>query len=371
MYRSFSREVQDQVRAERAKYFKLQKGKVPADQDRSPPSTSNTQLSSAPTIYASSPTTDFSTDSSKSNDMSSNTSSNKRFKSSDMSSKTTSAAAPEAPIIVRFYDPVEQAKGAHDRTLEYILSWPDGKLESCHNYIQMLFPVPEGSAFNWEAPIINRETMDAFRSRSELRQSLRRSFARMIDFYGFEITYQYSQKGEKDEAEKKNVKAGDDAGAETVKRNGVEAESSTVNSDAATTTAFESEEGKKSEVQDSTKSKPSPQNGTPSFPPAEPSNNIASLDLHIIRAPHWSKSFNNWVRRFDHNHLRITRILRCLRILGLQKECDAFFAALNEVYDDPKFNISGTSMDFWTRAVTRPLYTAPDNEVRVEFTDCM
>jgi len=203
-----------------------------------------------------------------------------------------------APLIVRFYDPQEHAKDANGRTLEQILSWPDSKLESCHNYIQMLFPVPEGSAFSWEAPIINRETMDAFRSRSELRESLRRSFKRMLSFYGFEVAHQAR----------------------------------------------------------------STQDATPSLAPGAPSNNVASLEYHIVRSSDWEVCFKNWVHRSDHNHLRISRILRCLRILGLQKECDAFFAALKEVYKDPKLNIGDTSMDFWTRAATRALYLAPDNQ---------
>ena len=64
----------------------------------------------------------------------------------------------------------------------------------------------------------------------------------------------------------------------------------------------------------------------------------------------------------NHNHLRITRILRCLRVLGLQEECDVFFAALKRVYDDPSINIGPRSLEFWTRAVERPLYMAPDDE---------
>jgi hypothetical protein len=64
----------------------------------------------------------------------------------------------------------------------------------------------------------------------------------------------------------------------------------------------------------------------------------------------------------DHNHLRITRILRCLRVLGLQAECDAFFAALCGVYADPEIRIAKTSLEYWTRAVEAPLHVAPDGE---------
>jgi hypothetical protein len=107
------------------------------------------------------------------------------------------------PLIVRFYDVDVQARDSRGRTQEEILAWSDTQLESCHNYIQMLFPVPEGSAFNWEAPIIDRETMDTFRSRKDLRDRLRQSFERMLGFYGFTVEIQPAD--EKDAAEPKDA----------------------------------------------------------------------------------------------------------------------------------------------------------------------
>jgi hypothetical protein len=82
----------------------------------------------------------------------------------------------------------------------------------------------------------------------------------------------------------------------------------------------------------------------------------------IVRGPNWNRASRNWCVRFDHNHLRITRILRSLRVLGLQKEYQAFFAALKDVHADPEFSISDRSMMYWRRAVERPLYLAPDDE---------
>ena len=68
------------------------------------------------------------------------------------------------------------------------------------------------------------------------------------------------------------------------------------------------------------------------------------------------------MRRSDHNHLRITRILRSLRVLGLEAEAKAFYDALTEVFDASKGHIGQKSMMFWTRAVSRPLHLAPDVE---------
>lgn len=88
----------------------------------------------------------------------------------------------------------------------------------------------------------------------------------------------------------------------------------------------------------------------------------SSSGYHIVRGPKWRRNSQNWCVRFDHNHLRVTRILRCLRILGLQTECDAFFDALKRVFDDPAISISERSLTYWQRAVKRPLSIAPDDE---------
>lgn len=69
----------------------------------------------------------------------------------------------------------------------------------------------------------------------------------------------------------------------------------------------------------------------------------------------------NWVSRFNHNHLRITRIIRCLRVLGLDEEAKAFFDAVEKVHGETG-RIGDRSLMFWTRAMERPLYLAPEDE---------
>ena len=56
----------------------------------------------------------------------------------------------KSQAIVRFYDSDLKGKDAFGRTQAEILSWSDTKLEASHNYIQMLFPLPEGSPYNSE-----------------------------------------------------------------------------------------------------------------------------------------------------------------------------------------------------------------------------
>lgn len=241
------------------------------------------------------------------------------------------SAEARSQLIVRFYDPNIKAKDAKNRTLEEILSWPDAQLESSHNYIQMLFPLPEGSMFNWDAPVIDLAVMQAFRSRSELRQQLRRSFERMLKFYGFSLSTTLENDSEKDAI----------FGATQTDVN----TDSPINADASAS-------GVKTTPKEST------------FPPGSHKNITVSnpLPCHIFRAPNWRKQFQNWAGLFDHNHLRLTRILRCLRVLGLQKECQAFFKALEHAFHDPETRISEKSMGFWRLAVTRPLQWAPDGQ---------
>jgi hypothetical protein len=84
----------------------------------------------------------------------------------------------------------------------------------------------------------------------------------------------------------------------------------------------------------------------------------------------------NWLKRFDHNHLRISRIIRfvilscssiiqgdvlisidrSLRILGLEPVASAFYQALVQ----NATGVSERSLMYWDRAARRPLHLAPD-----------
>ena len=198
------------------------------------------------------------------------------LKAHNMASQST----PE-PFIVRFYDPNIQAKDRRGRTRSSILAWSDDELEYHHDYIQLLFPLPEGSPFNPSAPVIDEVTFNAFRSRLELQTQLRTSLQRMLRFYGFQFASETADGGD-------------------------------------------------------------------------------SQTLQVVEGANYPEASRNWVRRFNHNHLRITRILRSLRVLGLENEALEFFKALKRVYEGGK--IGQKSMMFWTRAIERPLYLAPEDD---------
>lgn len=188
---------------------------------------------------------------------------------------------PAMQRLVDFYDPATKGKDVVGRTLDQILAWRDTRLESQHDFIQILFPLPEGSVVNEWAPVVDEETFLYLRQDSAgFQRTMRRVLARMLAFYGFDIAW-----------------GPDAAGA-----------------------------------------------------------GVVSV---TAKAGAEDESFPRWVRPRDHNHLRISRILRSLRVLGLGDEARAFFGALVRVFDTYR-RIGDDSMKFWRRAVELPLHVAPD-----------
>ncbi len=155
------------------------------------------------------------------------------------------------------------------RYLHEIQKWPDDLLEAVHDHIQWLFPLPEASGFNLAAPVLNRESIQEFRTHPDLQEKLRVSFLRMMNFYGLE-----TRSGEQ---------------------------------------------------------------------------------ITVTRAPNFVAKATWWLSSGNHNHLRITRILRCLSLLGLEEESKAFFGCLSEIYEaeqsKPMPAISDETMLYWREAI--------------------
>ncbi len=64
--------------------------------------------------------------------------------------------------IVPFY--LGTQRDSEGRTIAEIWAWDFEKLEYIHDYIQWLFPLPERSAFNPDAPIVDDEVIQAFQT---------------------------------------------------------------------------------------------------------------------------------------------------------------------------------------------------------------
>jgi hypothetical protein len=170
---------------------------------------------------------------------------------------------PVALPLVEFYS--GRAPDHAGRFVEQIQHWPDEKLEAVHDFIQWLFPLAEPSPVNPLAPVLDRETMQAFAAQPDLRQNLRVSFLRMLRFYGLEI----------------------DPG-----------------------------------------------------PPAA-----------MKRAANFPQRAAVWLHPGNHNHLRITRIMKSLALLGLKEDAGAFLGCLETIYAEAPGKISATSLHFWRTAI--------------------
>jgi hypothetical protein len=57
-----------------------------------------------------------------------------------------------------------------------------------------------------------------------------------------------------------------------------------------------------------------------------------------------------WITPYNHNYLRLTRILKCLGLAGLDKEKNALKSALNALYLLHKDTIGETTKRFWDNA---------------------
>jgi len=101
--------------------------------------------------------------------------------------------APPHPIVA-FYEGTK--RDSKQRWLKDILKWDSDRLEYNHDYIQWLFPLPEKSGANWDAPTIDRQCFEAFQAQPELRARLRDSFVTMLRFYGLRMLDKRDESGE-------------------------------------------------------------------------------------------------------------------------------------------------------------------------------
>jgi hypothetical protein len=72
--------------------------------------------------------------------------------------------------------------------------------------------------------------------------------------------------------------------------------------------------------------------------------------IAIERAPDFAARAQNWLWPMNHNHLRLTRILRSTLLLGLDAESKALFRALNALYREYPDRIPSRTHAFWSSA---------------------
>ena len=86
--------------------------------------------------------------------------------------------------------------------------------------------------------------------------------------------------------------------------------------------------------------------------------NIKSNDLaksNIVTSSKWFLSFlernTHWRRRHDHHYLRITRIIKSLRLLVSDEEANKFYESFIELIDESlRSKINLTTLSYWENA---------------------
>jgi hypothetical protein len=71
----------------------------------------------------------------------------------------------------------------------------------------------------------------------------------------------------------------------------------------------------------------------------------------ITKAAHFPERAVNWLAFGDHNMLRITRILKCLRLCGFGENARAFLAFLLNLYEERPRDIGMETLAYWQDAV--------------------
>jgi hypothetical protein len=73
---------------------------------------------------------------------------------------------------------------AAGRSIAEIWAWDHRRLEMVHDFVQWLFPLPEPSRFNPEAPLLSPADVAAFRADADLQARARHSLDLMLAFFG-------------------------------------------------------------------------------------------------------------------------------------------------------------------------------------------
>jgi hypothetical protein len=79
------------------------------------------------------------------------------------------------------------AADAEGRTLAELWAYSDADLEGIHDFIQWMFPLPEPSRFNPDAPLVTPDDVSEFRADPRLRENLRRSLGVFLAFLGLRL----------------------------------------------------------------------------------------------------------------------------------------------------------------------------------------
>jgi hypothetical protein len=72
--------------------------------------------------------------------------------------------------------------------------------------------------------------------------------------------------------------------------------------------------------------------------------------VHISESASFARRRDNWLVPYNHNHLRLTRILTSVRTLGLPEHSIALFDCLEKICTTRPDAISHETFGYWQRA---------------------
>lgn len=72
--------------------------------------------------------------------------------------------------------------------------------------------------------------------------------------------------------------------------------------------------------------------------------------LEIVRGPRFAERSRTWLHPGNHNFLRITRVLKSLRLLGLEDLAEGFLLGLEEIYREHSAVIGTVTHAYWREA---------------------
>ena len=80
-------------------------------------------------------------------------------------------------------------------------------------------------------------------------------------------------------------------------------------------------------------------------------NNRGNDEIEITKSDEYAQRKAEWLNRFNHNYLRITRILTILTLLGLKPYAQAFLKCLDDIYKEEAKHIGNDTYTYWKNAL--------------------
>jgi hypothetical protein len=79
-------------------------------------------------------------------------------------------------------------------------------------------------------------------------------------------------------------------------------------------------------------------------------NSGLSKQVKVKKASNFDTRRRVWLTPFNHNYLRISRIMTCLKTLGLNNECKALFDCLEDIYKENRQIVGQSTYTHWIRS---------------------